>query len=88
MSPSDTIRPAAVSPHSLIPESGTSLTCKLDHMSRLDSTTNHLSWQNQASILLYGMDMYKYVDGSTAKAPDATQLAILTGNNYTATQES
>ena len=67
-----------------VTESRTPFTFKLDHIKPLDSTTNYLSWRNQVSIYLQVMDIYKYVDGSTAKPTDTTHLATWTRNDYTA----
>ena len=65
----------------LVTESRTPFTFKLDHIKRLDSTTNYLSWRNQVSIYLHVMDIYKYVDGSTSKPTDTTQLTTWTRND-------
>ena len=67
MSAPDATSTAAASLAPLVPASGTPFTFKIDHVKRLDSTTNYLSWRNQVCIYLHVMDIYKFVDGSTAK---------------------
>ena len=85
MSSSDATSSAAASlPPPPVTESRTPFTIKLDHIKRLDSTTNYLSWRNQVCIYLHVMDIYKYVDGSTPKPTDTTHLATWTRNDYTA----
>ena len=84
MSSSDATSSAAASLPPPVTESRTPFTFKLDHIKRLDSTTNYLSWRNQVSIYLHVMDIYKYVDGSTPKPTDTTHLATWTRNDYTA----
>ena len=84
MASSDSTSSAAASLPPLITESRTPFTFKLDHIKRLDSTTNYLSWRNQVSIYLHVIDIYKFVDGSTPKPTDTTQLATWTRNDYTA----
>ena len=84
MSSSAATRSAAASPPTFVTESRTPFTFKLDHIKRLDATTNYLSWHNQVSIYLHMMDIYKYVDGSTHKPTDTTHLATWTGNDYNA----
>ena len=68
----------------LLTESRTPLTCKFVHPKQLDSMTNSLSCHKQVSIYLHVADIYKYVDASTRKPTDATQLATWTNNDYTA----
>ena len=84
MSSSDATSSAAASLPPLVTVSRTPFTFKLDHIKRLDSTINYLSWRNQVSIYLHVMDIYKYVDGSTPKPTDTTHLTTWTRNNYTA----
>ena len=84
MSSSDATSSAAASPPPPVTESRTPFTFKVDHIKRLDSTTNYLSWRNQVSIDLHVMDIYKYVDGSTPKPTDTTHLAAWTRNDYRA----
>ena len=85
MSSSDATSSATASPPPpLVTESRTPFLFKLDHIKRLDSTTNYLSWRNQVSIYLHVIDIYKYVDGSTRKPTDTTHLATWTRNDYTA----
>ena len=84
MSSSDATSSAAASLPPPITESRTPVTLKLDHIKRLDSTTNYLSWRNKVSIYLHLMDIFKYVDGSTPKPTDTTHLATWTRNDYTA----
>ena len=85
MSSSDATSSTTTSFPPLITKSRTPFTFKLDHIKRLYSTTNYLSWRNQVSIYLHVMDIYKYVDGSSTKPTDTTNLATWTRNNYTAT---
>ena len=84
MAPSDPTISAATSPPPLVRECDTTFTFKLDHIKRLDSTTNYLSWRKQVSIHLHVMDIYKYVHGSTPKPTNTTHLATWTRNDYTA----
>ena len=84
MSSSNATSSAAASLPPLGTESRTPFTFKLDHIKRLDSTTNYLSWRNQVSIYRHVMDLYKFVDGSTPKPTDTTPLARWTCNHYTA----
>ena len=65
-------------------ESRKPFTFKLDYIKRLDSTTHNLSWRNQVCIYLHVMNIYKYVDGSTTRPTDTTQLDIRTRNDYAA----
>ena len=82
MSSSDTTSSAAASLSPPVTKSRTLFTFKLDHIKRLHSTTNYLSWRNQVSIYLHVMDIYKYVDGSTPKPTDTTHLALSTRNDH------
>ena len=75
MSSSDATSSAAASLPPPVTESRTTFTFKLDHIKRLDSTTNYLSCCNQVPIYLHVMHIYKYVDGSTPKPSDTTHLA-------------
>ena len=84
MCSSDAKSSAAASLPPPVTESRTPFTFKHDHIQRVDSTTNYLSWRNQVSIYLHVMDIYKYVDGSTTKSTDRTQLATCTRNDYIA----
>ena len=84
MSSSDATSSAAASLPPLVTESRTPFTFKLDHIKRLDSTTNYLSWRNQVSIYRHFMDIHKYVNGSTPKPTDTTHLATCTRNDYAA----
>ena len=84
MASSDSTSSAAASLHPLVTESRTPFTFKVDHIKRLDSSTNYLSWCNQVSIYLHVMDIYKYVDGLTPKPTNTSQLATWTRNDYTA----
>ena len=67
-----------------VTESRTPFTFKVDHIKRLYTTTNYLSWRNQVCISLHVMDIYEYVNGSTPKPTDTTHLATCTRNDYTA----
>ena len=84
MSSSDATSSAAPSLPPPVTESRTPFTFKRDHIKRLDSTTNYLSWRNQVSNYLHVVDIYKYVDGSTPKPTDTTHLATWTRNDYRA----
>ena len=84
MSSSDDTSSAAASLAPLVTESRTLFTFMLDHIKRLDSTTNYLSWRNQVSIHPHVMHIYKYVDGSTPKPTNTTHLAIWNDNDYKA----
>ena len=84
MSSSDATSSAAASLPPLVIASHTPFTSKLDHIKRLDSTTNYLSCRNQVPIDLHVMDIYKYVDRSTPKPTHTTHLATWTRNDYTA----
>ena len=75
---------AAASLAPLVTESRTPFTFKLDHIKRLDSTTNYLLWRNQVSIYLHVMDIYMSVDGWTFKPADTTHLATWTRNDNAA----
>ena len=62
MSSADVRSSAAASLPIPINLSSTPFTFKLDHIKRLDSTTNYLSCRNQVSIHVHIMDIHKYVD--------------------------
>ena len=84
MSSPDVTSSAAASLPALVIESRTPFTFKVDHIKRLDSTTNYLSWRNQVSIDLHVIEIEKYVDASTPKPTDTTHLATWTRNDYPA----
>ena len=84
LSSPDATSSAALCLPSLVTESRTLFTFKLDYIKRLDSTTNYLSWRKQVSIYFHVMDIYQYVDGSTPKPTDPTHLATWTRNDYEA----
>ena len=84
MSSSDDTSSAAAPLTPLGTESRTSFIFKLDHIKRVDSTTNYLSCRNQVSIDLQVMDIYKWLDVSTTKLTDTTHLSTWTCNNYIA----
>ena len=84
MSSPDATSSAAASLPPPVTESCTPFTFKLDHIKRRDSTSNYLSWRNQVTIYLQGLNVCKYVDGSTPKPTDTTHLATWTRNDYTA----
>ena len=84
MSSADATSSAAASLAPLLTESRTPFTYKLDHIKRLDSTPNYLSWCSQVSIHLHVMDIHEYVDVSTPKPTDTIHLATWTANDYTA----
>ena len=75
---------AAASLPPLVTESRTPFTFQLDHIKRLDITTDYLSCRKQVPIYLHVMDIYKYVDRSTTQPTDTTHLAAWTCNDYTA----
>ena len=84
MPSSDATSSAAPCLAPLVTESRSPFTFKLDHIKRVDSTTNYLSLRNQISIYLPVMDIYKSVDESTHKPGDTTHLATCTRNACTA----
>ena len=83
ISTSDSTCNPAASLAPLITESHTQFTIKLDHIKRLDATTNYLSCRNQVSTYLHIMDIYHYIDRWTPNPTYTTQLATWTRNEYT-----
>ena len=68
----------------LVTESRTSCSFQGDYITWRNSTTNLLIWQNQASIYLCVIEIYKYIPRSTPTPHHSAQLATCTGKHYRA----